>query len=98
MRSAVGRLEHAALGVCSPEVTLRGDVDDVGISWMDHDTGNDARVDKAHVVPALAAVGGLVNAIAPRLRTRRVAFAGPDPDDIRVRPRNGETADRLHAK
>ncbi len=62
--SAVGRLEHAALLVGRPEAAHRRDVDDVGVGGMDDDAADVLRLAQPHVLPGLARVDRLVDAVA----------------------------------
>src|SRR2546422_6326115 len=96
--AAVGRLVDPALGIRAPEVAERGDVDDVGVRGVEHDAPDRARVLQAHARPFLAAISGLVDAVAPPLRAQAVLLTRSDPHDVRVGGRDGEVADRLDAQ
>src|SRR5438876_2178445 len=48
---------------------------------------------EAHVLPGLAAVGTLVDAVAVRNRVARVILARTDPDDVFVRGGDADVAD-----
>ena len=54
-------------------------------------------VSQAHVLPRAAAVGGLVDAVAPRRALAVVAFTGADPHQVGVGRRNRDGADRAAA-
>ena len=60
---------------------------------MNHHAADVMGVGEAHVLPGLAAVGGLVNAVAPGRTLAIVGFAGADPDDRRIGRRDGDVAD-----
>src|SRR5262249_28311889 len=64
--AAVRGLEDAALGIRSPEMSGRRHVDDVGVAGVYDDAADVARVRQSHFLPGRAAVGGFVDAIAPR--------------------------------
>jgi hypothetical protein len=64
-RAAVGRLENSALGVRTPEVACGRDVNDVVVAGIDHDARDRARILESHILPRPAAVGRLVDAVAP---------------------------------
>ena len=91
--AAVGGLVETALAAGRPERTDRRDVDDVRsrgsmtILPMCCDVGSIA---PDQVLPA---VGRLVDAGAPRRAAHVVRFARADPDDVRVRRRDGDRAD-----
>ena len=89
--AAVGGLEQAAFLVGAVEPAQGADVDDVGIFRMDGDAADLEGLLQAHVLPGLAAVGGLVNAVAVGDGVAWVVLAGADPDDVAV---GGSHADR----
>ena len=64
-RAAVGGAEDAVLPFVRPEVPLRRHVDDVPVGRMGDDLGDVVRLNQAHVRERRAAVGGLVDAVAP---------------------------------
>ena len=53
-----------------------------GVLRMDDDLADLERLLQAHVLPGLAAVGGLVDAVAVGDGVARVVLAGADPDDV----------------
>ncbi len=63
--AAIISLEQAALLVRTPHVSESGDVNDLRILRVHDDTADVARLFEAHVRPRLAAVDGLVDAVAP---------------------------------
>ena len=65
--------------VVRPFVTRRGDVDDIGIRRMDHDSRNRVRPRETHVLPRLSRVGGLEHAGASMGTTEDICLAGPYP-------------------
>ena len=64
--SAVGRLVDSALAAGAPQAAGGGDEHDVVVARIDHDAVDVARRRQPHVRPRLAAVGRLVDAVAPR--------------------------------
>ena len=91
--SAVDRHEHSTLRVCTPQVSERGYVDDIGILRVDDDAADVVRLAKPHVLPCPAAVGRLVDAIAPRGALSVVGFARANPDDVVICRVDGHVAD-----
>src|SRR5262249_21968385 len=91
--AAVGGLVDAALLVRRPEVAQRRDVHDVGVLRVDDDAADVARLLETDVLPGLAAVGGLVHAVAPRDAVARVVLAGADPHDVGVGRRHRDGTD-----
>ena len=85
-RAAVGAAVEAALLVRAPEVAHRGDVHEVGVVRVQRDAPDMLAVAQPHVRPGLAAVGALVDTVAPRRALPVGALAGADPDDGRVAP------------
>src|SRR5213594_1451251 len=72
----------------------RGDEDDVRVLWIDNDAANLARLLEPDVLPGLAGVGGFVHAVAELDRIAHVGFAGADIDDVRIRRRDSNRANR----
>jgi hypothetical protein len=93
-RPAVRRLEDPALGVLGIEVTHRRDVDDIRIRRMDRDAGDVVGIAQPHVRPGLAGIGRLVHAVARVGAPRGERVARANPDDVGVRWRHGDVADR----
>ncbi len=91
--AAVDGLVQAALLAGAVQPAEGADVDDVGVGGMNDDLADLERLLEAHVAPGLAAVGGLVDAVAVGNRVARVVLAGADPDDIAVRRRHAHVAD-----
>src|SRR5205823_3727153 len=80
----VRRLVDAALLIGSIKPAEGADIHDVRILGVDDDAADLVRLLESHVLPGLAAVGRLVNAVAVGDRVARIGFAGADPDDIPV--------------
>ena len=64
--TAIGRAIHTTLLGGRPGTPLRAHVYDIGICWMYRDFRDLARFCQANVLPGLARVAGLVNAITMR--------------------------------
>ena len=94
--AAVGRLVDAAVFAVAPELARRAGVDGVAVGGIDEDLCDALGSLQAHVRPVLAAVGGLVNAVADRDAVARPGFARADPDGLRVLGIDRDGADRLH--
>ena len=94
--SAVCGLEYAAFRVRPPEVSAGGDVDDVDVGRIDDNATDRACVPEPHVGPRRAAVGTLVDTVAPARTLSGVCFAGTEPDCLRRRWRDRHRADRHH--
>src|SRR5262249_42343947 len=94
--AAVGGLVEAAVGAVRPELARHAGVDDVAVLRMDENPHDALGLLEAHVGPGLAAVGGLVDAVADRDRVPGPRLAGADPHRLRVRRVDGDRADRLH--
>ena len=92
--AAVGRAEDAALRVRAVRMAEHRDEDAVGIARIDGDLRDLLAVAQAEVRPGLAGVGGLVDAVADGEVGALQAFAAADVDDVRVRRRDRERADR----
>ena len=90
---AVGGLEEPALLVVAPAAAHGADVDDVGILGVNDDLTDLERLLESHVLPCVAAVGALVDAVAPGDTVARVGLARADPDDVRVRGRDSDGTD-----
>src|SRR5262249_42458733 len=91
--AAVGRLENAAVLAVAVQPAERADVDDVRVLGVNGDAADLEGLRQTHVLPSLAAVGGLVDAVAVGDGVARVVLAGPDPDDVPVRLGDGDVAD-----
>src|SRR5262249_1484328 len=90
--AAVGRLVDAALLAGPVQPPERPDVDDVGVLRVNGEFADLESLLQPHVLPGLAAVGGLVDAVAVGDGVARVVLAGADPDDVPVRRRHGHVA------
>src|SRR3954465_11742442 len=64
--AAIAGPENPPLGIGSVGVSQRGDESDVGIFGMDDHGSDVARVVQSNVLPVLAAIEALVNAVAIR--------------------------------
>ena len=92
--TAVNGLVDAALAAASPEAAERRDIDHFVIDGIDDHAGDQLRCRQAHVLKGLAAVGGLVDPVAPRLALTVVVLTRADPHRIRIVGRNGDVANR----
>src|SRR5690606_24931765 len=88
--------EHAALAVGPPDAAHGRDVYDVRVLRVDRNAADAARGFQSDVGPRPAAIGRLVDTVAPGVRAQGLAFARPDPDDLRVTGRDRDVADRRH--
>src|SRR5207253_2661611 len=92
--AAIAGLEYASLGVRSPEMPERRHVSHIRIPRVDHDSVDVHRIRETAVRPGFARVGGLVDAVAPGRALPVVRLAGAHVDDVGIRWRNGDIADR----
>ena len=88
------RAIDAAIGVGSVDVAERRDIDAIGIRRVDHHASDLARGFEADVGPGLAGVGGFVHADAVGVLAADIGLAGADVDDIGIRRRHRDGADR----
>src|SRR5262245_8501000 len=91
--AAIDGLEQAAFFAGTPQPSERADIHDVGVGGIDRDLADLERVPQSHVRPRLAAIAGLVDAIAPRNAVAGVGLAGADPDDCWIGLRDFDIAD-----
>ena len=61
------------------------DIDDVRISWIDHDASDRLRIGQPHLCECLPGVRRLINAVSKAGTLPVVRFAGAHPHDVRVR-------------
>src|SRR5207248_9515053 len=94
--AAIGGAVDAALLAVAPELAGDAGVDEVGILRVYDHAGDAFGLGHAHVLPGLAAVGGLVDAVADRDGVARPGFAGAHPDGARIARVDGDGSDRLH--
>src|SRR4029079_17356324 len=95
--AAVDGLEEPAIADLAPDVAGGRDVDDVGIGRVHDHRPDRVGVLEAHVGEGLAAVGRLVDAVAPRRGVAAALFAGADPDDVGIFLEDRDVADRRRA-
>ena len=96
--AAVAGAEHTPLLLRTRHATDRADIHDVGVCRMDDDLPDPADFLETHILPGLSGIGRLVDAVAGDVRVAdHPRLAGPGPDDVVVRLRDGERTDRLHA-
>ncbi len=95
--AAVGRPVDAPLRVGAPEVAEGGHPRRLRVVGMDGDAADLGGLLEPDVLPAPAAVGGAVDAVAPGVRPQRVPLAGADPDDVGVGGGDGHVGDRPRA-
>ena len=74
----------------------RGHVHDVGVRRVTDDPADVAGVAEARRLPRTPAVERPVDAVAPGRALTVVRFAGADPDDVGIRRRDRDVADRHH--
>ena len=94
--AAVAGLVEAAIRAVAPQRAGRAGIDDIAVGWVHHDLGDALHIGQAHQRPVVAAVGGLVDAVAHRNAVARPAFAGADPHGLLVGGIQCDGADRLH--
>src|SRR6185436_12593186 len=92
--AAVVRAIEAAVAAVLPQRALRGDEDAVGVGVVDEDLADVLGILEPDAVPAGAAVGGLVDAVAVADAALAVVLAGAHPDDERVLGVEHDGADR----
>ena len=92
--AAVGRAEDAALLVRTVGMAERRDEQPIRVARIDGDVGNLLRVAQPEMRPRLAGVGRLVDAVAGREVRPMEPFAAADVDDVGVRWRDRDGADR----
>ncbi len=92
--ATVGGLVHAALSVRGRVHPERRDPDGVAVGRVHADSGNVLRRREPHVSPGLAAVGGLVDAVALLDVAAELGLARPDVDHVRVGLADLDGADR----
>ena len=93
--AAVGGAEHAALLVRSVRMAERRDEQARRILRVDDDRADLARVPQAEVVPRPAGVARAIDPVADREIGALQPFAAADVDDVRIRRRDRDRADRL---
>ena len=91
--AAVSGAEHAPLAVRPEGVADGGDHDDVRISGVDDDRPGLTRVFQPDVGPGLAGVRRFVDPVAIADVAPKIAFAGPDIDDVGIGRRDGHSPD-----
>src|SRR5882724_9933448 len=94
--AAVCCLVDAALVAIAPQLSWRTGVNDVAVFRIDQDFRDALGIAQAHVVPVLAPVGRLIDAIAYANTVPRPGFTGTDPNGFRCLRIDGDGADRLH--
>ena len=74
-------------------MALGGDEEAIGIFGIDDDVGDLLGVAQAEMLPGVAGVGGLVNAVAGGEIGTAQAFAAADVNDVGIGGRDGDGAD-----
>ncbi len=92
--ASVGRLEHAAFAARAPQAAGGRNQHHVGVARIDGDAVDVLRRAKAHVRVGLAAVGRLVDAVAPRGALPVVRLPGAYPDEVWIALGDGDVTDR----
>ena len=80
--AAVGGLVDPALSAGPPQRSLRGHVDHVRVAGIDGDHADVLGILEAHVLPVLAAVEALVDAVTEGHRALAVVLARAHPHDV----------------
>ena len=80
--AAVGRSIETALGVWAEHMSERGDIDQVGVVWMDGDAPDLAGVAQTDVGPGLSGVDGPIHAVAMREVAPHVRPTHADVDNV----------------
>ena len=93
--AAIGGLVDASLVVGVPKMARDADIEGIAVVRVDQDLGHALGVFEAHVLPVLAAVGGLVDARSDGHAVARPGLAGADPDHFGVPAIYSDRADRL---
>src|SRR5207237_5152304 len=91
--AAVARAKDAAFRVGAVRMSEHGSEQAVGVARVNDERRDLLPVAQAQMLPGLAAVAGLVNAIANGKIGPLQAFAAADIDDVRVRRGDAERAD-----
>jgi hypothetical protein len=79
-----GGLEKAAIAATFPEWTLRGDIDHVRITRVDHNAADVLRILQPDVAESVAAILALVYAIPIDCGALAVILAGADSHNRRI--------------
>src|SRR3954453_20529393 len=86
--SAVLGPEDATLFIRTIRMAERNDIDEVRVFRVDTNFRDGLCVSKAHVVPGLARISGLINPIPLHDVAAQLCLAGADVHDVRVRFRD----------
>src|SRR3954447_4905974 len=86
--SAVTRTENTALFVRAVRMPKRNHVNDIGVLWIDADSGNCLRILEPQLMPGLTCISGLVHTVALHDVAPQFCFAHPDVHGVRVRFRD----------
>ena len=93
--AAVGRLEDAALRMLVVDLAEHRRVDDVAVGRVHAEARDRLRIAEIRqVIPLLAAVGGLVDAVALDDVAAQLRFTAADVDDVGIRLAHGQRANR----
>ena len=96
--AAVGGLVQAAVGGIAPQPSSDAGIDRVGIARVDHDPCDPLRIGQAHIGPGVAAVGGLVDAVADGDRVAGPGLPRADPVGVGMAGVEGDRPDGLHRR
>ena len=94
--AAVGGLVEAPVGGIAPQPSGDAGIDRVGIARVDDDLRDPLRVRQAHVLPGVAAVGGLVDAVADGDGVAGPGLPRTHPVGVRMVGIEGDGPDGLH--
>ena len=92
--TTISGAEHTALGIRTIRVTEDGDEEAVGVGRINRNGRDHLTVFQSELLPRASGVGGLVDAVADRQVGTNNAGACPHIDDVGIRRRNRDRADR----
>src|SRR5579859_5291752 len=92
MLPPVGGFVHAAVLAVAPSVPKATGIDNVFVLRIDEDSRKAGAAAKPHLDPVLAPIDRFVDPIAPSHRISAGAFASADPDEVRIRLADRDSA------
>src|SRR5207253_6488557 len=92
--AAVGGFVDSTFLIRSEQVSEHRHVNYVRILRIDDDAGDRLRILEAHLREGLAAIGRFIDAVAEARTLAVIGLAGPYPNDVGIRRRNGDVPNR----